>query len=74
MTDYNQLLGMAIDNASRNLPDGWIIRLDIEKDGNSLELIYDDEPIDYPYVGTELIDDIGDLVEIAQERARMGNN
>lgn len=66
---YNEKLGAAIENAAGYLPEGYVLRINIERYGWGLELHFEgDEP--RLFDNDSLIDDINEAVSHAVDMSQ----
>lgn len=63
--DWNESLGCAIESAAGSLPEGYRIRLYIEKHGYDVHLIFPDDTVG-DTDGEGLIDEIESLIVLAK--------
>lgn len=62
--DWNESLGAAIESSAEALPEGYRLRLDIEKHGYAARLVLPDDTV--AYVDREtMVDEIEALVQMA---------
>lgn len=63
--DWYETLGCAIESAAESLPEGYRIRLDIEKGGYDVRLIFPDDIVG-DTEGESLVDEIESLIVLAK--------
>lgn len=63
-TEWNESLGAAIESAAESLPNGYRLRLDIEKHGYAARLVLPDDTV-ADVSEDSLVDEIESLVALA---------